>query len=61
VTWYAYGAEGTFYDVHAAIVSLPGPNEAPQITSNGGGDTASISIAERGCRLVRTSRGDPPL
>lgn len=46
-------------DTHAIVVTVTNQNEAPRITSNGGGASASISIAENLAAVATITAFDP--
>ena len=46
-------------DVQTLAVTVTNANEAPVIVSNGGGATASLSIAENGTAVTTVSANDP--
>ena len=45
-------SDGTLVDTQALSVTVTNQNEAPAITSNGGGATAALSIAENGTAVT---------
>ena len=51
-------SDGSLYDEQTISVSITNANEAPTITSNGGGETASISIAENGTAVTTVTATD---
>ena len=52
-------SDGTLSASQAIAVTVTNVNEAPIITSNGGGTTASISIAENGTAVTTVIGSDP--
>jgi Cadherin domain/RTX calcium-binding nonapeptide repeat (4 copies) len=52
-------SDGSLIDTQALAVTVTNVNEAPVITSNGGGDAAAISIAENGTTVTTVTSGDP--
>ena len=46
-------------DVQTLAVTVTNANEAPVIVSNGGGATASVSVAENGTAVTTVSASDP--
>ncbi|MEA3008688.1 MAG: hypothetical protein QOJ91_380 [Sphingomonadales bacterium] len=52
-------SDGTFVDTQALAVSVGNVNEAVVITSNGGGATATATIAENTVAVLRVSASDP--
>ncbi|MGL4727313.1 MAG: beta strand repeat-containing protein, partial [Bosea sp. (in: a-proteobacteria)] len=51
-------SDGTNFDDQAIAVTVTNVNEAPVITSNAGGSTASISIAENGTAVTTVTATD---
>ena len=52
-------SDGTLSDDQAIAVTVTNVNEAPAITSNGGGATAAISVAENGTAVTTVTASDP--
>ncbi len=52
-------SDGTLVDTQALSVTVTNVNEAPVITSNGGGATAAISVAENGTAVSSVTASDP--
>ncbi len=52
-------SDGTLTDDQAIAVTVTDQNEAPVITSNGGGATAAVSIAENGTAVTTVTATDP--
>jgi hypothetical protein len=52
-------SDGSLFDTQAIAVTVTNVNEAPVITSGGGGATASYSIAENGVFVAFASASDP--
>lgn len=52
-------SDGTIFDEQALAVSVTNVNEAPAITSNGGGATAAISRAENLTAVTTVAASDP--
>jgi hypothetical protein len=50
---------GVFTDTQALAITVTNVNEAPVITSNGGGDTANVSISENSTAFVSVTSTDP--
>ena len=46
-------------DIQTLAVTVTNANEAPVIVSNGGGATASVSVAENGTAVTTVSANDP--
>ncbi|MES2939032.1 MAG: cadherin domain-containing protein [Pseudomonadota bacterium] len=51
-------SDGTLTDTQAIFVSVTNVNEAPVITSNGGGASASVSVAENGTAVTTVTATD---
>ena len=51
--------DGTTSDTQAIAVTVTNVNEAPVITSNGGGATAAVSVAENGTAVTTVTSTDP--
>ena len=51
-------SDGTSTDTQAIAVTVTNVNEAPTITSNGGGDTASINVAENQTAVTTVTSTD---
>jgi LPXTG-site transpeptidase (sortase) family protein len=51
-------SDGSLSDTQTITVTVTNVNEAPVITSNGGGSTASISVAENGTAVTTVSASD---
>ena len=52
-------SDGTFSDTQALAVTVTNVNETPVITSNGGGNTASVSVAENSSAVTTVTAADP--
>ncbi|KXU31018.1 cadherin [Sphingobium sp. 22B] len=52
-------SDGTLYDDQAIAVTITNVNEAPVITSNGGGASAAISVAENTTAVTSVTATDP--
>jgi Ca2+-binding RTX toxin-like protein len=52
-------SDGALTDTQAIAVTVTNQNEAPVITSNGGGATAAISVAENGTGVTTIVASDP--
>lgn len=52
-------SDGSLFDTQAIAVTVTNVNEAPSITSNGGGATGTISLAENGTGVTTVQAGDP--
>jgi Ca2+-binding RTX toxin-like protein len=52
-------SDGTLTDTQALAVTVTNVNEAPVITSNGGGATAAITVAENGTAVTTVTATDP--
>ncbi len=52
-------SDGALTDSQSLAVTVSNVNEAPTITSNGGGVSASISIAENGSAVTTVTAADP--
>jgi VCBS repeat-containing protein len=52
-------SDGLFSDTQAIAVQVGNVNEAPAVTSNGGGATADVSVAENSLAVTNVSAGDP--
>jgi hypothetical protein len=52
-------SDGSFTDTQALAVSVGNLNEAPVITSNGGGSSASIAVSENGRDVTIVAAADP--
>ncbi len=50
---------GSVSDTQAIVVTVTNDNDAPEITSDGGGDTASVSIAENTTAVTTITSNDP--
>ena len=51
-------SDGTLVDTQAIAVTVANVNEPPLITSNGGGDTAAISLAENTTAVTKVTASD---
>jgi hypothetical protein len=51
-------SDGTFIDTQDIAVTVTNQNEAPVITSNGGGATAAISVSENGTAVTTVTSTD---
>ncbi|MBV8688232.1 MAG: cadherin repeat domain-containing protein [Alphaproteobacteria bacterium] len=51
--------DGTFVDTQALSITVTNQDEAPVIGSNGGGDTAAVSVAENGTAVTTVAATDP--
>jgi Ca2+-binding RTX toxin-like protein len=52
-------SDGTLIDTQAIAVTVTNVNEAPVITSNGGGDAAAVSVAENSTAVTTVTATDP--
>jgi hypothetical protein len=52
-------SDGVLFDDQALAVTVTNVNEAPVVTSNGGGDTASVSVSENSTSVATVSASDP--
>ena len=52
-------SDGTNTVTQAVAVTVTNANEAPAITSNGGGPTASLNVAENGTAVTTVTASDP--
>ena len=52
-------SDGTTSDTQALAVTVTNVNEAPVITSDGGGATAAVSVAENGTAVTTVTSTDP--
>ena len=52
-------SDGSLSDTRALAISVTNLNEAPVIASNGGGDSATVSIAENGTAVSTVTSSDP--
>ncbi len=52
-------SDGTLNDTQNLAVTVTNQNESPAITSNGGGDTASVSVAENAASVTLVTSTDP--
>jgi hypothetical protein len=52
-------SDGSLFDDQAITVNVTNANEAPIITSNGGGDTATVAIAENTTPVTTVTATDP--
>ncbi|AEG48521.1 Cadherin [Sphingobium chlorophenolicum L-1] len=52
-------SDGTLFDEQAIAVTVTDVNEAPVITSNGGGASAAISVPENGTAVTSVTAVDP--
>src|SRR5207248_307132 len=50
---------GSLTDTQAIAVTVTNVNEAPTITSNGAGDTASVNVAENSTAVTTVTASDP--
>jgi RTX calcium-binding nonapeptide repeat (4 copies) len=55
--WAGWGTEEVFF----RLIDVPPANTEPTITSNGGGDTAAISIAENTAAVTTVMANDPDI
>ena len=51
--------DGTWVDLQTISVSVTGVDESPAITSNGGGATAEVSVAENSSVVTTVTAVDP--
>jgi hypothetical protein len=54
-------SDGTLTDTQNLAITITNQNEAPAITSNGGGTTAAISVGENGTAVTTVTATDPDL
>ena len=52
-------SDGTLIDTQAIAVTVTNVNEAPVITSNGGGNAAAVSVAENSTAVTTVTAADP--
>jgi hypothetical protein len=52
-------SDGTLVDTQALSITVTNVNEAPVIGSNGGGDTAALTVAENGVAVTTVAASDP--
>ncbi len=52
-------SDGTHFDTQAIAVTVTNVNENPTITSNGGGDTAAVSVPENQMAVTDVNATDP--
>ncbi|MDP9421702.1 MAG: cadherin domain-containing protein [Pseudomonadota bacterium] len=52
-------SDGSLSDRQTLSISVSDVNEAPEITSGGGGGTATVSVAENGSSVMVVTAGDP--
>lgn len=52
-------SDGIFSDTQAIAVQVGNVNEAPAVTSNGGGASAAVSVAENSLAVTIVNAGDP--
>jgi Ca2+-binding RTX toxin-like protein len=52
-------SDGSLTDTQAIAVSVTNQNEAPTITSNGGGATAAVNVAENSTAVTTVTASDP--
>ena len=50
---------GSTMDIQSISIAVGNVNEAPVITSSGGGDAATVSVAENGIAVATTTSSDP--
>ena len=52
-------SDGTARDIQTLTVTVGNVNEAPSITSNGGGDTAAVTVSENTTAVTTVTSSDP--
>jgi hypothetical protein len=52
--------DGSAVDTQTLAVTVANVNEPPAITSNGGGDSASVSVRENTTAVTTVTATDPP-